>query len=618
MLLVSYHNNALASNGDSTRISNYNDLCLHYCYNQPDSALYFIELGIALSKQVENEYLLAQAYNRKGIVFDVMNDWDSSMFYYDLAIDHARNSGNDKTLASALNNKGLIFWNRSEYEKALEYYQSAVLLFDQLGQKKGMANALNNIAVILQEQNRFDASLSKHREVLELYEQLDDDYGISVSYSNIGLVFQLQHQLDSARIYLSKSIHIKQKQSDLHGLAITYTNLSEVFEEEKQYDSAIFYIRKAIDIHRSLGDHNLVANNLSAIGSLYFTLKRFDESEAALLEALHFAREVGARKIESGIYQRLSDVSREKGDFEQAYKYMAKRMTSYAQVYEMEKDEMIAEITEKYEAQKKEKLIEQRDKELARQELKIKNRNIQLILIISGFCMLLLLGVMMFLNQKHKQNQLAQQVTFEKVEAVNRIQEEKLRISRDLHDNVGAQLTFVISTLDNLRYIPDEPKRVEVLNQLEEFTKTTMNKLRETVWALKLQDVSSEDLSVRIAEFLNQARKACPDVQFEIVQNSLSGSFDANEAIQIYRTIQEAVNNSIKHANPHKIQVMFDQHAIRIIDDGTGFDTLVTPSSHGIQGMKERMSLLGFQLNISSALGKGTVVEIDISHDEPG
>src|SRR5690606_32195444 len=122
----------------------------------------------------------------------------------------------------------------------------------------------------------------------------------------------------------------------------------------------------------------------------------------------------------------------------------------------------------------------------------------------------------------------------------NKLEEQRLAISRDLHDNIGAQLTFIISSLDNLKYgfsIEDE-KLKNRLSGISTFTRSTITELRDTIWAMNKDEISFSDLRTRIANFIESAQSAAHNIQFDFyldnnIPNTLSLS--SLKGINVYR-----------------------------------------------------------------------------------
>ena len=90
------------------------------------------------------------------------------------------------------------------------------------------------------------------------------------------------------------------------------------------------------------------------------------------------------------------------------------------------------------------------------------------------------------------------------------MQEQRLNISRDLHDNIGAQLTFIISSVDNIKYAFDitNEKLDSKLNNISSFAKDTIVELRDTIWAMNSNEISFEDLEIRINNYIEKAKEA--------------------------------------------------------------------------------------------------------------
>ena len=80
------------------------------------------------------------------------------------------------------------------------------------------------------------------------------------------------------------------------------------------------------------------------------------------------------------------------------------------------------------------------------------------------------------------------------------MQEQRLRISRDLHDNIGSQLTFIISSIDNLKFVTKDvnEKLKDKLSSISSFTSDTIFQLRDTIWAMNKSEITIEDLHARI------------------------------------------------------------------------------------------------------------------------
>lgn len=198
-----------------------------------------------------------------------------------------------------------------------------------------------------------------------------------------------------------------------------------------------------------------------------------------------------------------------------------------------------------------------------------------------------------------------------------KIYEQRLKISRDLHDNIGAQLTFIISSIDNLKYgfnIKND-KLTGKLNSISAFTKETIYELRDTIWAMNKDGVSLEDLQVRISNFIDKAHLASRSTQFSFNIDDLLASnlvFTSVQGMNIYRIIQEAVNNAIKYAESTHVNVdikkINDVILFTIIDNGKGFKSETIEFGNGLNNMRKRAQDINAEFRIESKIKEGTQI----------
>lgn len=217
-----------------------------------------------------------------------------------------------------------------------------------------------------------------------------------------------------------------------------------------------------------------------------------------------------------------------------------------------------------------------------------------------------------------------QRKSFErKLEIQKNLEQERIRISRDLHDNVGAQLSYLISQLDWIGEHPEMLKEDVVWNNkitsLSEAGRNAMHTLRETIWAISHQELGVEEFADRFKQYVIKMTSVKSDLQVDFHEQLLNqATIKPESALHIFRICQEAFHNAIKHSNSKKIDVYFTVQAglftCKIQDYGYGFDVLntVKKDSYGLQNMKERAQEIGATFLIESTPKEGTSVSISI------
>ena len=124
----------------------------------------------------------------------------------------------------------------------------------------------------------------------------------------------------------------------------------------------------------------------------------------------------------------------------------------------------------------------------------------------------------------------------------------------------------------------------------------------------KNEKAGLKQLGSRIAEFVNHARQARPEINFKVINNSGDSIINSQQAINIYRTVQEAFNNAIKHAEARTITLEIKDQEVRISDDGKGFCRDKVTDGCGLQNIESRMRESGFEIEIWSREGHGTEI----------
>jgi two-component sensor histidine kinase/ligand-binding sensor domain-containing protein len=229
----------------------------------------------------------------------------------------------------------------------------------------------------------------------------------------------------------------------------------------------------------------------------------------------------------------------------------------------------------------------------------------------------LLIAIVIYVVHSYNRRKYVKKI--QELETRNKIQLEKERISRDLHDNLGVQANAI---LHNSTLLSGEKSDIKnIVTDLQETAKEMLHNLRETLWAMKTSDVTAKDVWLRIINFMKQMGRHYTTIHFkvegEVPKNFIIAS---NKALNIVLVLQESVNNAVKHAGATTIMAACtnnnNEWVITISDDGKGFDMNTAKEktdSYGLQNMQERALSGNFKYAIETVPGKGTKTIISIA-----
>lgn len=208
------------------------------------------------------------------------------------------------------------------------------------------------------------------------------------------------------------------------------------------------------------------------------------------------------------------------------------------------------------------------------------------------------------------------------LETQHKIQKERERISRELHDNVGSQISNLITGIEisNLHVKSNQQnKALSLLDNLDSDARAAMTDLRETIWLLDKEQVEFGIFLDHLNGYLNRQKRYLKEMNVE-VNSTVDPQYvlSPDQSLNLTRIIQEALNNANKYANASlfKIECSQKKQSIQIVisDDGVGMETgAATGSGNGLVNMRERAELMNASYLIESKIEKGTKITLEFS-----
>ncbi|WP_298766777.1 sensor histidine kinase [uncultured Polaribacter sp.] len=533
---------------------------------------------------LKDKSAIAKSYRLQSLAYHFSSN-------FDLAIAYTIKAANLFEEINDIENSGFSYielgWKLKYFnlQNAILYMKKGITILENSDTKNyNLIEGYNNYGTLKSFKNELDSAMFFHKKSLSLAKHKNDDIGIPFAHTNIATVLIKNKKFYLAEKHLDSSMQIRKNKNDIYGIADSYLYYGDLFFEKKAYNKAINNFKKA----------KIISEKNS-----YFPLKKY------------------ATLLLQKSYDSLQN-------YKESLKYYHEYSKMKDSVDNISAKNKIAELEIEYETTKKEKEIAQQKKQLLEKELAIKNRNLYAILLAAA---LLILGIVFFAAYKRnqfKKKQLQKEIDLKDalatIKTQNRLQEQRLRISRDLHDNIGSQLTFIISSVDNLKYITKDAneKLKDKLSNISSFTSETIHQLRDTIWAMNKNEVTVEDLHARILSFIEKAKNATENIEFSIDYNiDKNKSFTSLEGMNIFRVVQEAINNAIKYANATNISVIFSKNKnnlhISIIDNGNGFDIKKVALGNGLSNMEKRMSEIEGNVSVNSEINKGTAIQLSLN-----
>lgn len=527
--------------------------------------------------------LYIAAYNDLTYLESILGDWEKAMSLGQKALESATIAGDSNKIGYSLADIAVVFHDMEQYDKGVEYAKNGVKILQSFpkADPKTVSFALNAVAINFDDWEMPDSALFYHYKVFDLLPDLDSA-AITNTYNNIGNTLLKQGDFEEARKWVNISKRFNYVSGNPYHLATNFTNLATIAYNLNDYQEAEIMMDSAYK-------YVVESESREKLRDYLFDQFRFQKKKGDLAKALDFLQE----------YSELKDT-----------------------IFKEDRVRMIGEIETLYEVEMKEKALAESRAALAENELIVKNRNNQLLLLLVSLLLILGISFFIYYRQKTKTRHLEQEAKLQAIyaeqETQKRLQEQRSTISSDLHDNIGAQLTFIVSSLNNLKFVDlSKEKMGAKIDQISAFTVETVSELRDTIWAMNKDAISVEDLQGRLAGLIAKAKESCPQIEFKLeIEEGLSKDLQLSslEGVNYFRIAQEALNNALKHAGATRIEVFVgkegdDQISISIMDNGSGISQNRV-LGNGLSNMRTRAERIGRELKVETQEGEGTLISV--------
>jgi signal transduction histidine kinase len=519
----------------------------------------------------------------------ISSNLDSSLIIFTKNLKKAESLAYKTAIAKTLDKLSFIYYLKGNLGKSTEYLQRAVKLYEAL-------NKLDELSILYGEYGyrlkRYDLVKAKFymNKGIRIAENIKYLPGLAMLYDNYGVLKETENDLDSALYYYKRALRNKFILKDTIGIPYSYNNLAGAYALKKDYQKALCYLDSS-DVYRAKekGESGK-ADNLVIRGEILSNQGNIDKAIPVFKKCVDISKELKNINLTQYCCERISSLYELKNDFKNALHYFKIHSAYKDTIVNVSTNKRIAELQTAYETEKKDQL-------LASNALEIQKKNNLLLILASITVFTFLIAGWILRVQMLKRERVKSELTLlnqlDKVKFDNKLRSEMLRISRDLHDNIGSQLTFIISTLDNLIYKNGDNKLNDKLNLLRKFGKDTLTDLRNTVWAIKQEEVDFQQLILKINDLIQRIQSECNSIK--IVLNNNTNELckpSSSQMLNIYRIIQEALQNILKHANSTEVFIEFENtdlgFSMSISDNGQGIDINNLSSGNGLKNMKER------------------------------
>lgn len=607
----------------------YKDIGLKFRSIDYDSAWYYTQLGFQEAQKLGDAFLQARMQVSFGILENGKGNSAQALEYYQKAIPAIEASEDHYSIGALYTNISNVHEKTGNVDQSVAYQLKALKEFQLSGDSIWVAGSFNNLGSRYRAVEEWELSLEYFEKALALYKDLGHPYYVALTYNNLASVVQHIGQYDQMMDYAQRSY------DGFVGVGATYESAAALYnmgyaqEGNGNLEQAAKYFTQALHIQEDKGDAYVAAHLRNDLAKILLQQGKIGQAQTMASAAYHQAVQKKQILAREALSLTLSNIYAQKGSYGEAYAYLQENTHLKDSLGGVEKAKEVLNLKERYETEQKENQILKQQNELANNALTLKKRNNQLLLL--GGSVLLSILVLIVILREHRQKsiRLKQEAELREARAQaaaqEALKEQRLRIARDLHDNVGSQLTYISSIIESTKRAMEKGEAYVTgkLVHMGHFALVTISELRDTIWAMNKDEMSLRDIRERTQELAAMVHEATDDgirVQVVAATNEEELVLNSFRGMNLFRIIQESVNNAVKHANTPKILIQFktlgDGVLVSVKDFGSGFDADKANMGNGLRIMKGRAEKSGINFGMESKEGQGTTITLGLAQTQ--
>jgi signal transduction histidine kinase len=425
------------------------------------------------------------------------------------------------------------------------------------------------------------------------YEKMRNEFGL---YFDLGLMYNWEMDLHSGTpqaaedsltslAFLDRCVRDSRRFENLGMLARALNIKAATIGNRQHLAEEGALIGESENIYAQLHDTVSMLNAIAPRAFYYIDAGQPGKAVAVCRAGIALAGR-GAGYPVLDLYETLSECYKAAGDDKDYAETLHLMLRVKDSVYRINSERDLAELNARYEDQQKQNII-------ISQKLDIASKR-NTMLVISIIAIILLLGILflyVYFDRKEKTQRFRQTLAVTAAE-----EKERKRISADLHDNIGAYAAAAASTIATIK--PGDPGGPHKLSLLNHHVQDMITQLNDSIWALNKKEVHLTAISDRFKVFVQKLAHAYPaidiSVEEDITDDRILSPF---HALHLYRIMQEALNNALRHSRCSAIQIRLESNSqamlVTIADNGVGIRS-PAGEGNGLRNMRARAAESGW------------------------
>lgn len=583
---------------DSLKLDFLKELADEYYEFDFDSTIYYYAQCLELSKSLPHYEIGFSTLRSFGYTYSFQkNDYEKSLEYFGQAKQLAEAQNDSIGMADALNDMGSIFWKKGQSARAMEYYLKVRKIGEELQDAETLLRSNLSLGIIHNEEGDNVKALLYYKAGLPQADSIGSPVAKGLLLNNMGVAYRSDEKYEEALEYFKKAEEVFLEIERSGRLALVNSNIGENYVLQNNVEEGFKHYKKALDYNSKVEDKEQRVEIYTGIASAMLAMKNYPQAIFNAEKGVNLLQDIETDLHHEGLYEILAKGYEKIGNYKKALEAFQKHLAAAEKINREETSREIEKLNYLYEQQKTETEIQKLNLTQEKNARKLDHSEYLIKLLLALISLLIVVAILFF--------------TYNRMRQIKEFDRLKTKLSKDLHDNIGASLNHIKMLSSRLTNKSNPTNNVKAdAQQIKKISDELMFDLYDMLWAVDKVKSTLGDLMERMQDHIdNTLREEGYTIHSRFAESNRALTLPMEIKTNVYSIFKEAVHNILKHTKQGSvfIELQSEEKEKMSLLIRNEFDQKINDppfsSKKGLSNMKKRADQLGGTLQIEEHSG---------------
>lgn len=578
---------------DTSKLEFLKELADEYYEFDFDSTIYYYHQCLDLSKALPHYAIGFSTLRSFGYTYSFRkNNYEKSLEYFELAKQLAEVEKDSFGVADALNDMGSVYWKKGQSAKAMEFYLQVRKIGEELNDNETLLRSNLSLGIIHNEEGDNVKALLYYEAGLPQADSIGSPVAKGLLLNNMGVAYRSDEKYEEALEYFKKAEEVFLEIERNGRLALVTSNIGENYVLQKKIEQGLKYYKRALDYNSKIDDKEQRVEIYSGIAFAMLEMKNYSQAILNGEKGIELLKDIDTDLHYEDLYKTLAEAYEKTGNYKKSLVALQGHLAAKEKNKSEETSREIEKLNFLYEQQKTETEIQKLNLTQEKNARKL-DRSEYLVKLLLALISLLIIAAILFF-------------TYNRMRQLKEFDQLKTKMSKDLHDNIGASLNHIKMLSSRLTDKNNTTNNaVEDAQQIKKISDELMFDLYDMLWAVDKVKSTLGDLIERMQDHIdNTLREEGYTIHRTFTPLNRGMILPVETKTNVYSIFKEAVHNILKHTEPCTVffELQFEKNKKMSLLIRNEFDQKINDplfsSKKGLGNMRKRADQLGGNLQI--------------------